>query len=100
MAPRFTLETVLHLVPAIVIGVTIDKIFRKVQRTYNWSPLVLVVVQLLAVILVLYSIEKYVSRRYAKEWQDTTPGLFFSFFIFLVQFNFTENLHKVVDMYD
>jgi hypothetical protein len=56
--------------------------------------------QLLAVILVLYGIEKYVNRRYAQEWQETAPGLFFSFFVFLAQVKFTENSQAVLKSVD
>lgn len=88
----YALRIGLHTVPAIILGIIVDKIVAKLQQLFNIPPIVAIIIQLLIVIYVLYLIEIYISKQYAFEWQNTTPGLFFSGFFFGTQFNLFTNI--------
>lgn len=87
----YALRVGLHVVPAIALGLAIDKIIQKLQEKYELRPLTVIVIQLIVLILVLFIVER-ISRKYADEWQNNTPGLFFSAFLFGTQSNLYSNI--------
>jgi len=50
----------------------------RAYRAWVWS----VVTRLFITISLLYSIEEWISPWFAREWQDTTPGILFTFGMF------------------
>lgn len=82
----------IQAVPALILGVVVDKACEKIQQKLNLGPLAMIIIQIIILAIVLYIIEKYLSKMYADEWQGTTPGLFFVSFYFGVQFNLFSNV--------
>lgn len=94
---NFIGKAIVHIVPAGILGVLIDKIMHKADKNYNLSPLASVTIQTTITVTVLYIIEKYMFPKYAKEWQDNTPGIYFTFFIFAVQIHLLDNIRELVE---
>jgi len=79
-------------VPGIIIGLALDQAMAKLQQRYSWRPLTVIIIQVIIIILLLYIIEMKISRFYASEWQNNTPGLFFVAFFFGTQANLITNI--------
>ena len=95
ISPRlYAFDCLKHSVPAVFIGILVDKFLKRVQEKYDVKPLVIIIVQTVILFVILYFIE-ITFTRYAQDWQETTPGIFFTFFLFCVQFNFFDNIKKV-----
>lgn len=92
---HYTFKSLYHIIPAIIFGVSIDKLFIKLQSYYN-NPLIILILQLLFSVFVVYLIEEYIAVEYALEWQAITPGLFFSALFFSTQTNIYKNIEKIV----
>ena len=85
----------MQAIPALALGVIIDKILHKLQTRFDLGPLLMIVIQFIVIIVVLFIVEKYIAGKYAADWQISTPGIFFYVFFFGVQFNLFENLKKL-----
>ncbi len=81
-----------HIVPAIVLAKTIDKLSCTLKDNLDLSPLLTLMVQGTINVFVLFLIEDYVSRQYASQWQTTTPGIFFTVLFFGLQDNFIRTI--------
>jgi hypothetical protein len=88
-----------HVLPGILLGVTINHICKVLQKRFNLTPLVMIFIQLFmsAVLLWLLETKLLLQSSYDEEWQITTPGLFFSAAFFGVQTNLSNNIMKVFD---
>jgi F0F1-type ATP synthase assembly protein I len=87
----YALRIAVHAVPAIVVGLVIDKVFKKIQDTWKLKPILMIVLQILVIIAVLFVFER-ASISYSNEWQSNTPGFFFVSFLFGTQFNLFNNI--------
>ena len=88
-----------HVLPAILLGVTINRISKEIEKRFKLTPIPMVLIQLFLSAVLLYLLEtKFLrSSSYDEEWQITTPGLFFSAAFFGVQTNLSNNIMKVFD---
>lgn len=92
-ASDYTLEIIKHAVPAIFIGLVLDKILKKVQEKYEINEFIMIVMQITILAIILFIIQKYLSAKsYSSAWQSTTPGFFFVAFVFSCQFNLFANI--------
>lgn len=86
-----------HVLPAIVFGVTINRISLEIEKLTKWKSVPMIFVQLLLSAILLFLIETVFLRgqSFDEEWQATTPGLFFSAVFFGVQTNLYSHITKV-----
>ncbi len=85
-----------HIIPAIILGIIIDKYLTKLQTIYlPNNHLFYVILQLIIIILALYVIQKYISPTYASSWQSTTPGILFVSLFFGIQVNLYKNIEQL-----
>ncbi len=84
-----------YIVPACILGISVERATKYVQTRYNLSPLISLVFQLILAILVLFVIEKYVSAQFATNWQSTSPGLFFVSIYFSLQPSLYDNISRL-----
>lgn len=96
-ALNYALQVGLQAIPAIAMGLIIDKVLKKLQDKFDLGPLVMILIQLIVVVVILFIVERYIATNYADAWQQTTPGLFFLIFLFGTQFNLFENIKKLRD---
>lgn len=88
---------VLYTVVGIALGVGVNRLNklldRKLPKVYAsaWAALPL---KLLPVILVVVAMQ-LASRRFASDWQSTTPGLFFVTFFFGLQSSLMEDAARL-----
>jgi len=92
---NYSLQIGLQVIPAIAMGMIVDKVLKKLQHRFQLGPVVMILIQLIVIVVLLFIIEKYIATNYADAWQLTTPGFFFPVFFFGVQFNLFENLKKL-----
>lgn len=92
---HFYSEILKQIIPAAVLGIVLDRTLKKIQQDHEIRPVIMVVVQILIGIAILYVIENYISKPYAKSWQKTTPGIYFSLFYFGMQFQLFNNLNEL-----
>lgn len=90
--------TVYHVVPPVILGILCEKTVSYLQIKYKLSSITAITLQVFMIILVLYVIETYVSKSYAIQWQNTTPGLFFIPFFFGVQYTLFNNIAKIANL--
>lgn len=88
----YTLAISKQIITAIAVGIVIDRISAYIQSRYKVNPIIMIIIQILFIISVLYIIEKFISQKFADEWQNNTPGIFFVSFFFGLQFNLFSNL--------
>lgn len=88
-----------HVLPAILLGVTVNKISKELEKRFNLKPIPMIFIQLSLSASLLYLLETKLLRAssYDEEWQITTPGLFFSAAFFGVQTQLSNNIMKVFD---
>lgn len=91
---NYALQAGVQAIPAIVLGIIIDKILKKFQECGGIHPLIMIVIQIIVIILILYLVEKHVAPNYASDWQITTPGILFPIFFLGVQFNLFDNIKR------
>lgn len=73
----YVIYCLLFTIPAIILGLAINRITMEIKKWLNPPIVLLVLIQLLIAILVLYIIETYISSKFSSGWQSNTPGLFF-----------------------
>jgi hypothetical protein len=88
-----------HVLPAILLGVTINRIAKELEKRFKLAPIPMILIQLSLSAVLLYLLETQLLRAssYDEEWQVTTPGLFFSAAFFGVQTQLQNNIMKVFD---
>jgi hypothetical protein len=91
---------VIQAVPGLLLGLTIDRIVYTMKKQFDLPPLATVITQTLFIILTLYVIEKYISAKYARDWQDSTGGIYFTVFFFGTQIHYFDNLSHLVRSFD
>lgn len=91
-AGKYFSQVLQQAIPAVVLGIVLDRTLKLVQQTYKIHRVVMIIVQIIVGIMILYYIEKYVSKAYASAWQSTTPGFYFVSFYFGTQFQLFANL--------
>lgn len=101
-ATKYILSCVCFALIGFVVGFLIEWTIRKLEGPQpvagRVAPMVAVgwiVVQLFLVAIAAWVIERYISKRFALEWQATTPGLFFVAGLFGSQFRLYENVEDV-----
>jgi len=87
--------TAYFALPAIILGIICEKISSYLQRTFNLSPLVAIVLQLILATLILYIVEIHISSEYGSYWQNITPGLFFVSIYFGSQSSLYTNINNL-----
>lgn len=89
---RYYSQILQQAVPAIALGIVLDRTLKKMQNEYKIRPIIMIIMQIIIGIAILYLIEKYISKAYATAWQNTTPGFYFVTFYFSTQFQLFTNL--------
>ena len=88
-----------HVLPAILLGVTVNRIAKEIEKRFKLTPIPMILLQLALSAALLYLLETKLLQgsSYDEEWQITTPGLFFSAAFFGVQTHLANNIMKVFD---
>ncbi len=83
-----------HMIPAILLGVLVNKISDRIQKITELPALPMIFMQFLLGFVFLYIIETKLARysSFDEEWQSTTPGLGFPALYFGVQTNLFNNI--------
>jgi hypothetical protein len=92
----FFVKSLSYTLPAMIMGVLVDKFVSNLQKkeklgTNKWCY---VMFQLVLNVLVLFACLRIISYKYASEFQNTLPGMFFSTLFFGVQFKWIQNLES------
>ena len=97
----FTIRIITLALPGIVLGHYLDQgiYWTKKQKLLGASAVSYMVAQILAWVLIFYSIFIFASS-YAMEFQGTVAGIFFVTLFFTVQTNFVTNLQTVLGTID
>lgn len=93
-ASFFYLNVFRQAFPAMFLAFVLDHTMRFLQDSFKVHALFMVVFQFFVMVGIMYVIEVF-APRYAHEWQNTTPGLFFVTFYFGCQIHFFVNLNAV-----
>lgn len=99
MSKNHAINVALHVVPGFLLGGIVDLIVYKIKVNNDLNVLTLIVIQTIIIILILYWIEKYFPK-YALEWQDTTPGILFTFCFFAPQFHYFDNIKEFIQSFE
>jgi len=89
-------RAMIHIIPAYMLGINIERLSIYLQKKYNLDPLVMVVLQLTIAILIFYIIEKYISLQFAFDWQSAVPGIFFTAIFFNAQPSIVDNIKTLI----
>lgn len=89
---RLNAKTLAMIIPAVILGHYIDVFVKEQVKT---SKRVSVIIQTLINVTVIYMLH-LVSYAYAKEFQTTFAGLFFSGLFFGLQTNYISNIKSVL----
>lgn len=88
---RVTAKTLVMLIPAVILGHYIDTLIKRHIKDKKTS----IIVQTFINVCVIYGIH-LVDYAYAKEFQTTFAGLFFSGLFFGLQTNYISNIKSVL----
>lgn len=83
--PKYAAKMAIHIIPGIVLGLSINGVMIKLKESLKFKPLTSIAIHVTILILILYIIETRISTRFAFEWQNITPGLFFVSILFGLQ---------------
>lgn len=93
--PSYAGKMAIHIVPGIILGLAINAAMVKLKERLKLSPLMAVAIHITVLILILYIIETKISTRFAFEWQNITPGLFFVSILFGLQTSLFSDLSNL-----
>lgn len=90
-------DCALYSAAGIVLGVMIEMLIRAFQsksptKDTAMTKMKYLGIQLAFCIVVLFVIERFISKKFAEAWQSVTPGLFFVTFFFSSQASLFSNI--------
>lgn len=91
---QYTISSLQIFILCFLLGNAIDKIFYKLQNTYNLPPLIAGFGQLITIIFTTYFI--FTHKLFSKLFEDYSPNLIFSSFLFGLQPNMINNFKQYV----
>jgi hypothetical protein len=91
---QYTLTSLQIFILYFLLGSFIDKHFEQLQIKYKLNPLISGFSQLLTIIIVTYFIFKY--HKYTKLFENYSPNLIFSSFLFGLQPNMIKNFKQII----
>ncbi len=93
--PTFILISMIFALSGLLVGVAIDKWFKKLSDKYPKQKFAIAFVQLLILVTIVAIIFKYLQRDFALHFQKTLPGMAFPAMYFGVQSNIFEIAHQI-----
>lgn len=87
-------ECALYSLIGFTSGIIINIIIKK-SKNYISNEICLLLLNLFLLISVVFIIEKYINKNFAKNWQSITPGLFFISFYFITQFEMQKLINSI-----
>lgn len=100
---KYIKDTLFFAIPAIILGLSIDNFFTKIQDELNSrfegkiGNFIFGSSQLLTIITVMYIIEKYISKEYMSLLQESTNGLIFAALYYGAHVNMINNFSKLLE---
>jgi len=88
----FIILIIINTLASIILGAFIEKTSRYIDKKFGSK--IAIAFQLTALLFVLYIIQFHVSKFFAYQWQQITPGLFFAAIYFSMQSTLFTNLSK------
>jgi hypothetical protein len=92
----FFVKSVAYTLPAILLGILVDRLVDKLKKKKRFGdkPCTYVVLQFAINLAILFVVLKGLSYKYASEFQNTLPGMFFSTLFFGVQTKWFANIDE------
>lgn len=88
--PTFVTESFIFAVSGLLLGVFVDKQFKKLKEKFPKYRVIIAVLQILLLVTIIAAFYKYAKHEFALHFQQTLPGMAFPAMYFGVQSNLFE----------
>jgi hypothetical protein len=93
--PTFVAESFIFATSGLLLGVVVDKQFKKLKEKFPKYSLFIAIVQILLLVTIIATFFKYARQDFALHFQQTLPGMAFPAMYFGVQSNLFETAQSL-----
>lgn len=88
--PTFVAESFIFAVSGLLLGVIVDKQFKKIKERFPKYKVIIAIIQILLLVSIIAAFYKFAKHEFALHFQQTLPGMAFPAMYFGVQSNLFE----------
>lgn len=93
---KYVTICMLYMFVAIIAAITINLVGKSIQKMFGLTPVLAALTHMVVLALGLYIIEMHLLKRFAADWQSTTPGFLFAGFLITFQPTLLENIPHLI----